>query len=92
VFQLCINFVPIVCINFDTKLIRSRDRVDAGQIATLARQMYPNQLKFLVEAFEDATRMPYGYLSIDLKAETEQRFRIRANIFPDERQYVYVPI
>ena len=46
---------------------------NAGQIATLARQMYPNQSKFLIEAFEDATRMPNGYLLIDLKAETEQR-------------------
>lgn len=73
-------------------IIMFKNPRDAGQIATLARQMYPNQSKFLVEAFEDATRMPYGYLLIDLKAETEQRFRIRTNIFPDERQYVYLPL
>ena len=64
---------------------------DAMQIATLARQMYPGQAKFLVEAFQDATKKPYGYLLIDLKATTIDRYRIRTNIFPDEVQYVYVP-
>jgi hypothetical protein len=65
---------------------------DAGQVANLARQMYPGKSNFVVEAFRDATREPYGYLLIDLKPETEERYRIRTNIFPDdERQYVYVP-
>jgi hypothetical protein len=53
--------------------------------------MYPGQAKFLVEAFQDATKKPYGYLLIDLKATTIDRYRIRTNIFPDEVQYVYVP-
>ena len=65
---------------------------DANQVATLARQMYPTKSKFLVEAFRDATEKPYGYLLIDLKPNTEEKYRIRTNIFPDdERHYVYVP-
>ena len=65
---------------------------DANQVATLARQMYPTKSKFLVEAFSDATEKPYGYLLIDLKPNTEEKHRIRTNIFPDdERHYVYVP-
>ena len=64
---------------------------DAVQVATLARQMYPGRSKFLAEAFKDATDKAYGYLLIDLKPDTEEKYRIRTNIFPGERQYVCVP-
>ncbi len=64
---------------------------DAVQVATLARQMYPGRSKFLAEAFRDATDKAYGYLLIDLKPDTEEKYRIRTNIFPGERQYVYIP-
>jgi hypothetical protein len=64
---------------------------DAGQVSTLARQMYPGKSKFVVEAYEDATKEPYGYLLIDLKPETDDSYRIRTRIFPDDdRQYAYV--
>jgi hypothetical protein len=68
---------------------------DVTQVENLSRQiiqMYPGRSKFLVEAFKDATAKPYGYLLIDLKPDTDEKFRVRANIFPnDDRQYVYVP-
>lgn len=64
---------------------------DVMQVATLARQMYPNRGKFLVEAFRDATDKPYGYMLIDLRADTEEKYRIRTNIFSDEHQLVYIP-
>jgi hypothetical protein len=53
--------------------------------------MYPGQSKFLVEAFKNATEKPFGYLLLDLKPDTDEKYRVRTNIFPDERQYVYVP-
>ena len=61
------------------------------QVATLARQMYPGRSKFLVEAFKDATDRPYGYMLIDLKADTEEKYRIRTNIFSGEYQFVFIP-
>jgi hypothetical protein len=64
---------------------------DALQIATLGRQMYPNNSKFLVEAFRDATARPHGYLLVDLHPETLEKYRIRSNIFDGERHYVYLP-
>jgi len=72
-------------------LILFKNPRDATQVATLGRQMFPGKTKFLVEAFTDATSKAFGYLLIDLKADTEQKFRIRTNIFEDERQYVYIP-
>ena len=64
-----------------------RDRL---QISTLARQMYPGQSQFLIEAFQDATKEAYGYLAIDLKPTTADKLRIRTGILPSDRQLVYV--
>lgn len=63
---------------------------DAGQFAMLARQMYPNGWKFAVDGYQDATNVPYGYLLVDLKPNQDEHYRLRTNIFPGERQYVYV--
>ena len=35
---------------------------DSSQISSLARQMFPGNSKFMLEAFADATSAPYGYL------------------------------
>jgi hypothetical protein len=54
--------------------------------------MYPGRSKFLLEAFRDATEKPYGYLLIDLKPDTDEKYRIRTNIFSDDDKHlVYVP-
>ena len=64
---------------------------DASQFANLARQMYPKKWQFAVEAYKDATREPYSYLLVDLRPEQDEDLRMRANVFPGEQQYVYVP-
>ena len=64
---------------------------DATQVAILARQMYPGNGKFMMEAFKDSTSKPYGYLLVDMRPETDERYRLRSNIFPNEEQCVYVP-
>jgi len=63
---------------------------DASQFAILARQMFPNNSKFAIEAYRDATSAPYGYLFVDLKPDQDDQLRLRTNIFPGETQYVYV--
>ena len=71
-------------------LVLFKNPRDAMQISCLARQMYPGKSAFMVEAFKDATSEPYSYLLIDLKADTEDKFRLRANIFPDEKNFAYI--
>lgn len=61
-------------------LIVFKNPRDNQQIATLARQMYPHQSQFMIEAFQDATKHPYGYLLIDLKPKTQEFLRIRTSI------------
>jgi hypothetical protein len=71
-------------------LVLFKNPRDAGQFAILARQMYPNGSKFAIEAFKDATEQPYGYLLIDLKPDTDEKHRLRTNIFPGEVTFVYL--
>ena len=63
---------------------------DSQQITTLARQMYPGKSKFLIEAYENATKRAHGYLFIDLKPNTNEQLRIRTGILPHDLHFVYV--
>ena len=63
---------------------------DSQQVSTLARQMYPGQSRFLIEAYQDATSKPHGYIFIDLKPKTEETLRIRTGILPEDTHYVYI--
>ena len=64
---------------------------DRSQILHLAKQMYPGQTKFMVEAYADATSKPYSYLFVDLKPNCPEEYRLRSNIFPGETTYAYTP-
>jgi len=72
-------------------LVLFRNPRDATQVSHLARQMYPGKTKFLVEAFHDATVEPFSYLVLDLKPDTEDKYRVRAKIFPGDNSCVYIP-
>jgi hypothetical protein len=64
---------------------------DRAQIGHLGRQMFPNRSQTLVQAYEDATREPYGYLMLDFTHDVPDLLRMRTNIFPGETTTVYVP-
>ncbi len=63
---------------------------DKSQISHLSRQMYPGNSKHMIEAYIDATSQPYSYLFVDLKPSTDEEHRLKACIFPDDKDnYVY---
>lgn len=65
---------------------------DRAQIKHLALQVYPENSQFVYEAYKDATSQPHGYIFIDLKQITNDDYRFRTNIFPDDQYcYAYVP-
>lgn len=68
-----------------------KNRRDLSQIMHLGRQLYPGRLKFFQEVFADATKKPFSYLLIDLSNDTEEEYRLRAQILPNEVQYFYQP-
>ena len=62
---------------------------DQLQVSTLARQMLPHKSSFIVEAYEHATKFPFGYLFIDLRQTTPDELRIRTHIFNENDLIFY---
>ena len=55
--------------------------------------MYPNNVKFLQNAYQDAISQPFGHLFIEMKPNSHPLTRIRGNIFNyDNKLIVYVPL
>jgi hypothetical protein len=73
-------------------LIYFKNPRDKMQINHLARQISPENSKFVQEAYANATGRPHGYLLFDLKQDTPDEYRLRTNILPNERpSYAYIP-
>jgi hypothetical protein len=63
---------------------------DMSQFRTLASQMYPGKFYWLLDAFNDATSKPYGYLVLDTHPTTmDDDERVLTNILPGERITYY---
>ena len=70
-------------------LVIFRNPRDKSQINHLAKQMYPGNIKFMQQSYDDATSKPYGYLLVDLKPETPDEIRLRTKMdfkFGDSRR------
>ena len=68
---------------------------DPSQINHLARQMYPANSGYMLDAFLKATTKEYGYLFIDLTQTTPDNYRLRTSVFgrpgcPLKSEVVYV--
>ena len=73
-------------------LVLLKNPSDKLQVANLAKQLYPQNSRHLIESYHDATKDPYTYLLIDLHQLTPDLYRLRSKIFPSEITVIYVPI
>ena len=62
---------------------------DAGAITILAKQAFPGQTKYVVEAYRDATREPHSFLLVNLRQEAADETRLIGN-FARGLMYAYV--
>ena len=63
---------------------------DALGVATLARQMFPQQRgRYLIDSYHDCTREPFSYLIIDAKQSTPDELRLITRI-TDPFPLIYV--
>lgn len=63
---------------------------DMCQFRTLASQMYPGSFKWLLDAFDDATSVPFGYLVLDTHPRTtDDNERALTGILPNEQLTYY---
>ena len=67
-----------------------RNARDMCQFRTLASQMFPGQFYWLLDAFDDATRRPFGYLVLDTHPRTlDDGCRALTGILPHEQLTYY---
>lgn len=62
---------------------------DATVIDFLARQAYPNNRNFLISAFQDATKIPHGYIFLDFTQQCPDDLRVKTDIFNPKGAMVY---
>jgi hypothetical protein len=76
-----------------TYIVLMRNPREISQIQRLGISVYGNRSRFLVDAFNDATRKePYSYLLVDFSQSLPDFLRVRTSIFPkDKYQSVYIP-
>ena len=67
-----------------------RNSLDASQFRTMAYQICPNDGKWLVDSFTDATSKPYRYLVLDLNPSTPKEQTVVTNILPGEQVTYYI--
>jgi hypothetical protein len=65
---------------------------DATQVASLARQLYPENPQFLVDAYHKTMRLkPFNYLLINLQPLCDDRLRVVTGILPYEDRIYWLP-
>ena len=74
--------------NYIVVMKNTRDQM---QIRHLARQIYPGNSKFLIDAYQNATIQPYSYLLLDFTHSIATDLKVRTGILPGETYFVYVP-
>ena len=62
---------------------------DATVIDYVSRQAFPNNRKYLIDSFQDATSNPHGYLFLDFTQQCPDEIRIRTDIFNENGVAVY---
>ena len=73
------KFARTINLNAHYTIIFDNPR-DRTQIRYLAREIFPENSKFLIEAYTDAIKSPHGYIFIDNKQGTPPEVRIQTNI------------
>jgi hypothetical protein len=82
------KFAKTMKVNSRYKII-FRNPQDRLQMQIFARQIYASDWKFLIDAFEDATKKKFNPLILNFTQECEERNRVQSGIFLDEKRIIY---
>ena len=70
-------------------LILFKNPRDQTVVDFVARQAFPNNRKYLIDSFNDATKDAHGYLFLDFTQSCPDDMRVRTDIFNIEGMSVY---
>lgn len=68
-----------------------RCRQDKKTISQYANQVFPDNPKFMLNAFNDATSVNHGHLLVDLKPTCPDEFMLRSNVLRDDAVVYMTP-
>jgi hypothetical protein len=63
---------------------------DRAQISAFARQVCPDNQRFILHAYQQATDEPHGYLLFDFKQDTPDMLRFRTKVLPTDGSHPVV--
>ena len=70
-------------------LVLCRNLRDKSQVRCLAQQAFPGQVKDFMRVYEDVHKKPFNYLIVDLHPHTDDRYRLRSQVFKDQLPIIY---
>lgn len=83
------KYFRTISLNSNYLILMNNPR-DQLQINCLARQMFPKNNKFLIEAYHDATTLnKYGYIFLDLTQSTDQNNRVQTGVLDQQSRIIY---
>ena len=71
-------------------IVLFRNNRDKSQVRYLTQQVAPNNMRFIMDVYEDATRNAFGYVIFDFRPSTRDELRIKTGILPGEKFFGYV--
>ena len=72
-------------------IVLMRSPNSALAVRNIGVQLFPKQLDYFLDAYRQATNMPYGYLLLDMHASSDSALRLRTNIFKDDEKIIFTP-
>ena len=73
-------------------LVLFKNPRDQTAVDYIARQAFPHNRSYLIDAYHDATAKPHGYLLIDFTQQCPDDMRVRTDIFNTKGVHVYKQI
>ena len=70
-------------------LVLMKNIRDISQVGVLGRQLYPSKSGVFMKAYEDALNTRHGYFIVDMSPYSDDKYRLRTRIFPNEDPIVY---
>ena len=65
-------------------ILYSSKTEEKSQASVLGRQLYPFKGEAFINPVEDAPRAPFRDMVMNLLPETQEEYRLRTNIFPND--------
>lgn len=77
--------------NNTTYLLIGKYIKDRSTIIHFGKQFCPNNPRFMQESYDLATKLPFGFLFVDLNVLSVDRYRLRNSMFPSDSDFeIYV--